>query len=71
MHGMRRRFGQPVDQYSHEYHLSRTVQCVECGAELVKDHHFVLRGRRWVGCWSQSPVSECGVVMYTTNQQGW
>ncbi|GCE27058.1 hypothetical protein KDA_25420 [Dictyobacter alpinus] len=64
---MRRRFGQPVNQYSHEYHLSRTVQCVECGVELHKDHHFVLRGRRCVTCWQQSEVSECGVVVYTAS----
>lgn len=65
----RHRFTQPVNQYSHQHHLSRTVCCVQCGCQIVKDHQFVLRGRRCWGCWQGSEVTESGVVTYTASHE--
>jgi hypothetical protein len=53
-----RRLNQPVNQYSHVYHLSRSVRCVSCSVLLVKDHHFVFRGHRCMRCWSQGEASD-------------
>jgi len=46
-----RRFRKVANPYHHEHHLSRTVRCSDCGAELLKDHNFVFYGNRCLPCW--------------------
>ena len=36
--------------YSQTYHLSRAVQCVDCGTVLHKTHQFVYYGQRCPSC---------------------
>ena len=55
MHSKRlRKFSDP---YNSEHHLSRTVRCSDCGAELHKNHHFVYYGNRCRPCWQAFSVS--------------
>jgi len=42
---------QPVNQYSHIHHLSRSVCCVWCQTSVLKDVDFVRRGSRCLACW--------------------
>ena len=39
------------DVYSQDYHLSRAVQCVDCGTPLHKTHHYVWYGNRCRPCY--------------------
>jgi hypothetical protein len=57
MHKRKLGRGMGPDQYSHLTHLSRTVQCVDCGVELHKTHNYVLYGHRCHPCWSVATTS--------------
>lgn len=48
-----RRFRRIADPYRQEHHMSRTVQCSDCGAQLHKNHHFVYYGNRCRPCWQK------------------
>ena len=48
--------GNRPNVYSQDYHLSRAVQCVECGALLHKTHQYVWYGNRCRPCYQAVQV---------------
>ena len=53
-----RRLGRGMGQnvYSHDYHLSRAVRCVDCDALLHKTHQYVQYGNRCIPCYQAIQV---------------
>lgn len=61
MHGRKHVRGNRQNPYSPDYHLSRAVQCRDCGVFLHKDHRYVWYGNRCPGCYQVIVMAGGGV----------